>query len=275
MTRAILAVVLLSSTAAWSKEPLPITTCGQHVAKWQVGVLQSDIQCPGSFVCRPGCSELFPCDTQYQPTISCTPDCSGPDHNCRSTDCPNPVTDFCILPKDGDYVRGIQVEPGGEVDLNGHTLSDAYLGIVSNGLGKRLGKVTITGPGTITGSQVAIGTGKVTAENVTLTSNETAVSASTFKLTNVAVTGGSYGIFTSRGGKATNLSISGTTYGVTSLRNVRLVDSTITGNGLDIVTLRTPRLLRSTCDASARLVQNAAQPSNYDITGTWGVCAND
>jgi len=276
MRSAIVAVVVLVAVSAWSKDPLPITTCGQHVAKFQVGVLQSDITCPSSFVCRPACSAMFPCDTGYTPTILCTPDCSGPDHLCRSNECPNPATDFCQLPKDGDYVRGIQVEPGGEIDLNGHTLSNAWLGIWSNGLGKHYGKVTVTGPGTITGSQVAIGSGKVTATNLTLTGNAWGVSAITFKLANVTIDGGTSGIFTTRGGRAANVSVTGASVGLTSLRSVRLTDSTVTGNTTDVATARTPRLLRSTCDASAQLVPDPAQPWNYITNGsTWGICTND
>jgi hypothetical protein len=119
MRSAIATVVLLVvAGSAWSKGPIPvpITTCGQHVARWEVGVLQNDIQCPSSYICRPACSAMFPCDTPYQPIIHCTADCTS--GQCRSNDCPNPATDFCVFPAGGDGIRGIDVEPGGAVELN-------------------------------------------------------------------------------------------------------------------------------------------------------------
>ena len=277
MQRAILAVVLLSGTAlAGSKSPLPITTCGQHVAKWQVGVLQNDIQCPGSFVCRPGCSDVFPCDTQYQPTIYCTPDCSGPNNSCRSTECPNPTTDFCVLPPGGAFVVGVDVESGGEVELNGHTLAGAYYGIVSYGLVRHLSHLTVRGPGSVTGSQVAVSAGKVQVSDATFTGNVNSIGSESMKVADVTITGGSgLGLFAPLGGKATNTTVTGATWGVYSTRSFSLVDSSIAGNGTDVLTARRPRLARSMCDTSARLVPDSAQPGQFNPEGNWAVCAND
>jgi hypothetical protein len=239
-------------------------------------VVQNDIQCPGSFVCRPGCSAMFPCDTAYVPTILCTPDCSGPDHLCRSTDCPNPTTDFCQFPPNGDGVHGIDVDGGGAVDLNGHTLAGAYYGIVAVGAGAHPGHIGITGPGLITGSQIATTGSKITGANFTLTGNVTGINVSGVKLDGVTIAGGDYGIYATRGGKAANLTVTGlTTYGVVSQRGFRFVDSTITGNGYDVLSYRAPRLTRSSCDTSARLVPDLLQPGTYDIGAPWGVCAND
>jgi hypothetical protein len=136
--------------------------------------------------------------------------------------------------------------------------------------------VTVTGPGSITGSDVAIDTGKLYGGGFTLLGNRVGLNASsTTKISDVTVTGGDYAVFSGRGGKATNLTVSGATYGVYMMRNLKLIDSTITGNAVDVLAVRTPRLVRSTCDKSARLVQNQIQPWNYDVDGPWGVCAND
>jgi len=202
MQRAILAVVLLSGTAlAGSKSPLPITTCGQHVAKWQVGVLQNDIQCPGSFVCRPGCSDVFPCDTQYQPTIYCTPDCSGPNNSCRSTECPNPTTDFCVLPPGGAFVVGVDVESAGKVQVSDATFTGNVNSIGSESM--KVADVTITG-GSGLGLFAPLGG----------------------KATNTTVTGATWGVYSTRSFSLVDSSIAGNGTDVLTARRPRLARST-------------------------------------------------
>jgi hypothetical protein len=276
MRGAILAVVFLSSTAlGGSKSPLPITTCGQHVARWQVGVLQNDVQCPPSLVCTPGCPDIaLPCGDPYVPTISCHATC-GADGRCTSAECPN-ATDLCILRPGGSFVVGIDVEAGGEVDLNGHTLADAYYGIVSFSLGRVIGRETVQGPGSVTGSHVALSAGKLTASDVTLSGNGLSIgSENGVKLTNVSITGGDSGVFASNGGKATNLTVTGAGSGIYSNRGFRLTDSSVTGNTVDITTFRVPRLVRSACDVSVRLVRDMSDPSTLDPAGPWGICSAD
>jgi len=205
---------------------------------------------------------------------------------------------------DGSGGPNVDVERGGKLLLNGHTISGGYLGIATgHGAG---GKAVIEGPGEITGASGdgnPYGCGisalsKTVVRNVSIRGNRCGISSYyefTVTLEGVQVTentddgvstagsgpgggrikaedttvsnNGGTGILSPSIVTGRSLTVVGNGAGGVSGKRVSLVDSTLSGNGPggDVRSPTRPRLRGSSCETSV----NSADGS------TWGVCSLD
>ena len=125
-----------------------VTTCGQVVPPGARAVLANDIACPPWGVCYPSCVPPNPgCSQPLQPVVTC-----------RSTaECPDPPNDNCASPPGIATSVGIYLGKGARLAMNSHSVSGAFIGIVSgNPQGTGAGKMQITGPGSIFGNQYGL-----------------------------------------------------------------------------------------------------------------------
>lgn len=259
---------------------LDVTLCGQVIPPRETGVLQADLDCPGT-----------PHYCLDYPATACTTD----------SDCGN--SGWCVAP-------AVQVEKRATLDLNGHTLK--------GGAGATVlctSYCTVVGPGAIDNdvatpqigiylrtrgkiSDVVIDGGyagimasqgkprrrihvtnvtvndaafygifsyhKVVATNVTVNgSGGPGISISDIIGDNVTANGNSTGIWATRVRLSNVTAMNNANYGVGGGR-LRVTGGTVTDNGMgDVYAWKTPRLTGVTCGTST------------SGDSSWGVCQND
>jgi hypothetical protein len=189
----------------------------------------------------------------------------------------------------------VAVDNGGSLDLAGHTLSGARVGVRC----ERRCTISSTGnAGTIMDSEPGIGagiaavsdggrltlsnlvldnhtialltdfdTGKVYGTDLVLTYNGIGMQARKIRVTNLTASA-NYTVAQSRKTTIEDSTVVASGNSAFTGRVVVLMNSSVTGSasGIDLLTQRRPRVINSTCEVS-RILQNP--------TETWGVCAND
>jgi len=199
-------------------------------------------------------------------------------------------------------LTGVVMQRGAALDLNGHAI--VTFGAAVHADFDRSGRISVKGPGQISGCDIAIATSggiddrrRVIASNLDVVGCTIGIAGSSVRVDDVSVTGSlAAGIYADFGviGKNVVASNNGTfgvvvPYGPVRIRNLTangngwqgvlaakasLRDSTVTGNdvanGIDIGTTHRPSLKAVTCGLSAH------EPFLAHVAGPpWGVCAND
>ena len=256
-------VMLLLATPAVGAS-VPVTTCGQVVERGTVGVLTGDLACGIAWgVCR----QCATCPDDVTPAVAC----SSP------ADCPDPSVNVCD--GGGDFSVAVFVVPGARLELNGHTISGAQIGVFGGRPDFTVprGTTRLVGPGTITATREAVRGFRATVTGVALHENLYGIAASKLRLADVDASGNTIGVSVFDSLRATRLTADGNrSLGVLAYESARLASSHVTGSGtVDITSELRPRVTATTCDRSAAL-EETAQPGIYEPTGPpWGVCAGD
>ena len=199
--------------------------------------------------------------------------CSGP------ADCPDPIVNQCGGGGGGTPSVGVFLVPGGRLELNGHTISGAQIGIYGGrpDFTSSRGTIKVSGPGTITATREAVRFYAARITGVTLHDNVWGITGSKVRLTDVDTSRNTIGASAFLSLRATRLVSDDNRYvGLLSYAGAKLTASHMTGNTVvDITTERRPRLRDTVCGRSA-VLQETGQPGIYDPTGPpWGVCTGD
>jgi len=272
MLRTVLTIVGLLTLAAetLAAEPVPITACGQAVPAGRIGVLMNDLACPPWGVCYPACPGPS-CFQPLQPIVTCR----------ATAECPDPPNNNCAAPPGEDLNVGLYMGRGARLQMNGHTISGSYFGIISGTPGPdggvyESGSMRITGPGAIIDTESAVQFPlSLKVEGITVQDNKGGLAALRMKAKDVVSTGNQGGLGAEKAVKAVGITATGNGFGVASNGSIRIANSTITGNtSADIASVRAPRVRAVTCETSFSLVP-AAIGYGYDLGAPWGVCSND
>lgn len=132
----------------------------------------------------------------------------------------------------------------------------------------------MSGPGTISGSDVAIHATKVHARNLTLEGNDLGIVASRAVVADMLAVDNDVALFIYERVRAMRITASENLYAVLSYRSARVAESVLTGNAWDIATVLPPRVSTTSCGLSAQLVLTS-EPGIYAPGPSWGVCVND
>ena len=256
----VVVILLLLASPARS---VVVTSCGQHVAPGDTGVLADDVDCSSS---SEALAAVYLGD---RATLSLNghvliarPDLAGVASDAARR--------FAIV--------GPGVITGAALGVAGGaarvTMQNVVLAANRDSIDVPLGRLYMTDV-TAHSTSGGIRASNIVAERVTVDVdfNGDCILGDRFRGTDVIVTGCYTGIGMLSSVRAVRLDDrNNLTIGVSTSR-ARLVDSLITGNifigqPLDLLTRRRPVLVRTTCDASAQLVDQTVGP-------TWGVCAGD
>jgi hypothetical protein len=268
MSRSALSIVMILGFVAQTMagKTMSVTTCGQVVPPGTTATLTKTIVCPPWGVCYPACVQGDPaCFHPLQPVVTC-----------RSTaECPDPVNDNCAFPPGVTSSVGIYMGKGASLQMNSHSVSGAFIGIVSgNPSGTGSGKMKITGPGSIFGNQQGIVyPTNLKVSGISLHDNAYIGISGTKRLRLENVVGKNNGVLAGAGKRITAIRVTatGNGAGLGSAGSLTIVDSSITGStSVDIESVRRPRLRNTVCGKSAQLLlpQNTLGPP-------WGVCTDD
>jgi hypothetical protein len=265
MTRALAIGLGLLAAAVVHAESVPVTACGDVIGSRQTGVLMNDLDCGVTWgLCR-SCATCFP---PIDPPVPCA----------SSADCPDPVANDCYENVDVPPSVGVTVVGGGRLDMNGHAIRGARLGVLGQALDPSSNKgIRISGPGTISGTFVGVySVPPVRLTGVALHDTWSGFYGYDVRLKDVDASGNTTGA-TVHDVKAIRLVADGNRYaGLFSYEGAHVSRSHLTGNaGADIATYLAPRVVATTCDHSAGLVPVGSQ-GVFDLTGPpWGVCTGD
>jgi hypothetical protein len=263
MSRSALSIVMLLGfvAQAMAGKTMSVTTCGQVVPPGTIATLTKTIVCPPWGVCYP-CAA---CTQPLQPVVTC-----------RSTaECPDPVNDNCAFPPGVTSSVGIYMGKGTSLQMNSHSVSGAFIGIVSgNPAGTGSGKLKITGPGAIFGNRQGIEYAtNLKVSGISLHDNVYAGILGSKRVRLEDVVGKKNGLLAGAVKRITAIRVTatGNGAGLGSAGSLTIVDSSITGSTIvDIESVRRPRVRNTVCGTSAQLLlrQNTLGPP-------WGICSND
>jgi hypothetical protein len=267
MSRSALSIVMLLAfvAPALAGKTMSVTTCGQVVPPGTTATLTKTIVCPPWGVCYPPCVQGDPaCFQPLQPLVTC-----------RSTaECPDPANDNCAFPPGVTSSVGIYMGKGAWLQMNSHSVSGAFIGILSGDTsGREAGKMKVSGPGSIFGNQQGIVfPTNLKVEGISLHDNAMIGISATGRVRLERVVGKHNGLLAGAGKRITakDVTATGNGIGLGSARSLTVADSSITGStSADIESVRRPRLRNVVCDKSAQLL-----PRNT-LGPPWGVCRND
>jgi hypothetical protein len=258
----VLLTLLLAAPAVAA--PVPVTTCGQVVERGTVGVLTGDLACGIKWGT---CRQCATCPDYLDPAVAC----SAP------ADCPDPSVNICD--GGGGFSVAVFVVPGARLELNGHTIGGAQIGVFGGRPDFVIprGTLRIVGPGTITATREAVRGFRATVTGVSLHENLYGIAVSKLRLSDVDASGNTIGVSVFDSLRATRLTSDGNrNIGVLAYERARLSSSHVTASGgVDIASELRPRVTATTCDRSAAL-EETSEPGVYEPTGPpWGVCAGD
>jgi hypothetical protein len=268
MSRTALLLGLLLAVVAETRAgvSVSVTTCGQVVPPGARAVLANDIACPPWGVCYPSCVPPNPgCFQPLHPVVTC-----------RSTaECPDPPNDNCAFPPGTTASVGIYLGKGARLAMNSHSVSGAFIGIVSgNPQGTGAGKMQITGPGSIFGNQYGLQyASTLKVEGVSLHDNVHFAMWGSGRVTLEDVVGSDNGALAIAAKRMTarRVTATGNGTGLVSGGSLSVADSSITGSTVaDIASVRRPHLRNVVCEKSLQII-----PLQSTTAPPWGVCSND
>jgi hypothetical protein len=257
----LVALLLAAPTVAAT---VPVTTCGQVIERGNVGVLPADLDCGIQWgVCR----TCATCPDNVEPPVACS----------EPADCPDPAVNVCD--GGGGFSVAVFLVPGARLELNGHTLGGAEIGVFGGhpDFTAPRGTIRIVGPGTIAATREGVRAFRATLIGVALHDNVYGASVSKLRVTDVDASRNSIGVSVFESLRAMRLVSDDNRYlGLLAYRGARLSSSHFTGNGgVDVASELAPRASATTCDHSAAL-EETPDPGVYEPTGPpWGICTAD
>lgn len=245
--RKMLFVATLLTIVAHRVAAVDITDCGQVVANETVGVLVTDLSCPGVGVVAGVLSASGRANAHVTIQLNGHTIAAGAGILCNAR---------CTVEGPGTISGGqsgiyVSAYPG-DLTLRDLVIQGAEYGVGQGGRTVRLENVEVSD--NVEAGLVLYSVRRLTGSNVTVSRN------------------GGWGIKADEARiNLTNLTAQDNTGGavIGSGRRVTLIDSTLSGNEFDVFSWRRPQLINTTCELS--------QGPNRDGSGlhTWGVCAND
>lgn len=274
MLRVLLPSILLLTNVAFA---LDITTCGQTVSSFEVGVLQADLVCPNPNTadgCLAATGAPAGVELQERATLqlnghTITGGCFG-------------VHAFLASARRPVAIQGPGLITGafygvffaGRLTISDVTLDANGAGIVSPHAATNHSRIFATNvtangsTGPFEGSGITAY--RIDATSVTANGNVSAgiTADSRLKATGVIANDNAYGVYSNGKVAIDGLTATNSTYYGVAARRLRLRNSTVTGSqsGIDLWTRSRPSTLAVTCDHSG---------SQTNPSIPWGVCALD
>lgn len=255
----VLSALLL--TPAWAVD---VDTCGQTIAKREVGVLQNDLSCPpGVAVTLQHAAVLDMNGHSITGGVVCTGrTCSVVSSVLQPGLLAGTAGSRFGIVMDRGRVENLAIDDFTDVGIVFDHRLDVSDVVISNsgsfGIRTFDGRLRADGL-TVVGNEVGIevGRGKVRGSNITANGNTVAgiFSAKTIGTNITANDNGQWGITAAKVVRITGATAMGNGVGgVVSNRSLRLRGSVATGNGVaDVASMRRPRLRTTTCDTSRKV----------------------